>query len=514
MKELQIFGRDYTEYRFFKAELDGSPIWEQDENGANIAALMELALGKVLTETDDGERYRLDPNLRVSKRDVDGNPVFRTETIKKAEFAKRCPLVGVFRFPVTRGELGEKLRKALPDREYLVTIRLRSRLDASGDTETPEHREENHALCYMLEKAWPDLFLHGMPKDSGTLEALWEMLLVYQFRFLLLRLRRTGMYRGYVRYERNDDRFRGVPDVPRHIRENAGRKNGRIAYSCRERTADNTLNHFILRAWQMLERRFPVHSAQAARPDSALARVLRELRSAAPSWQTPPDHRLLMENLRPVSHPYYQPYERMRQLCVRIFRREGVQALLHDETENVEGFLIYLPDLFEDYVESVLYAGLPRCTIEAQSGRQCFGREIRPDFIVRPYHAAPWVMDAKCRPRFADLTRPGEKDGNVVKDYMGELCKLLRDMEAALPEEPARRGALIVPDLQPSVDGVRVLRAMEQQAESFLFGRGGARTSRVDMILLPFFRHEGMEYGLWKDKMEKIQGIALEESEE
>lgn len=66
---------------------------------------------------------------------------------------------------------------------------------------------------------------------------------------------------------------------------------------------------------------------------------------------------VLLENQSPVAHPYFTEYERIRKICLKILRDEG-SSVFDSDSGEINGFLYYLPDLWEDYLEKNMRAAL------------------------------------------------------------------------------------------------------------------------------------------------------------
>lgn len=332
------------------------------------------------------------------------------------------------------------------DNEVYVTVILGSRFDMFEDVGPSREEAEldidakPYFLLRMLEAAFPEFHLQNS-KAEGSMDCLWKYLYAQIFKNSLLSLYRLGFYREYVRFQKNDDRVKGKIDISRHIRLNGGKDNGRIAYSYRKKTEDNKLNHLIIKAYECLckddEYKEMMGEMLGENPD--LKRIIQGLKIYAPSGEGKSESFLLGENNTPITSPYYQPYEKMRIICMKILRNSGASFLLDEDKNYVDGFLLYVPDLFEIYVLEGLKKALDdeknrRYIIKDQSefviNRPKENTDpFRPDYVLFEDKRPKAVLDAKYRPVYQSIfdgTR--ESPFFTDKDIKKDCRKLVRDI--------------------------------------------------------------------------------------
>ncbi len=234
-----------------------------------------------------------------------------------------------------------------------------------------------------------------------------------------------GHYRTYQRFEKNNDRLKGTIDIARHIRLNAGQDSGAIAYSYRENSIDNKLNRLLLVAYLHLKRKYPELVERKIDCDNALREYLNVMRYQIDTSRIDA-RRTLIDNASPISHPFYTEYEDIRKICIRILRDIGV-SVFDTPSGVVNGFLYYLPDLWEDFLESAMRDKFGvGCNLLAQeeygyvskenSGYVCTGR---PDFVISAGGKTIVVLDAKFKPGWKDCS---------VHDKASDIDKCIRDM--------------------------------------------------------------------------------------
>ena len=275
------------------------------------------------------------------------------------------------------------------------------------------------------------------------------------FAKYLERAYKAGIYRPYVRNEYNNSRPRGSLDIARHLRLNLARKD-RVAYVTRERDENNPLNRLIMHTWRYLKSKFPAVSG--ALDKNTLHRALGELQAYTASSNDSVS-KCVMQNLHPITGPYYTDYEKLRKLCLSILRDENVNANIYGDTaadEFAHGITFYVPDLWEMYLERFLPAKGLKCqdklryyqafdnVCNEKDGIMKVLKEnyptiiptIRPDFVYYNKEEKPiFILDAKFRVY--------EKEKEMIDD----LKKLRRDMAiytlAFFP--PKLKGGLILP---------------------------------------------------------------------
>ena len=317
-----------------------------------------------------------------------------------------------------------------------VKLQIQSRIDAANRKSQP------YFLAAMLMHGKNiDLNDDMVPSDE---EELFDYLLLFWFRDQFREAIRKGFYRQYRRFERNDDRLKGSIDFSRHIRLNMGQRNGKIAYNIRENTNNNYINHLIVAAYDVLKRKYPRLVEENFDSIRELKQSLEELRQMI-GYSQCRSYDLIARNLRTISHPYYTEYEQLRKTCLKIMRNEQISIFETQGEENTKGILYYMPDLWEDFLETRFQ--LPRgITMRAQElvsifgvgtegaeNPQTFRQSTYPDYIFYQQNNGEnvpfMILDAKFKPGNDEqktgwpYAENGRLDG-VLEDY----SKCIRDM--------------------------------------------------------------------------------------
>jgi len=218
-----------------------------------------------------------------------------------------------------------------------VNVRVHSRFD------TDKHQYFFH---YMLQR------VAGVNvMDFKTLpdpENIWDFL-IYLFPMALKRAMRQGIFRAYRVFRYDDDRVRGVIDVPRFIRRDIPFA-GSVAYNTREHTANNHVLHLVRHTIEFIRRSAPI-----------LLSVDQEMRQAVDTIvQITPDYadrarsKVIAANLRPVRHPFYSAYTGLQKLCLQILRHEKLS--FGESDGSICGIVFDAAWLWEEYLNTIFKA--------------------------------------------------------------------------------------------------------------------------------------------------------------
>lgn len=339
--------------------------------------------------------------------------------------------------------------------EMNIKLQLQSRLENDLVNNQPG---KPYFLSTMLLKDNIKLNENMVP---GNEEELYDYLLLFWFKNQLQNAFLKGFYRTYRRFEKNDDRLKGTIDIARHLRLNMGQNTGKVAYSYRENTIDNYLNHIIVAAYDHLKKKYYDLVAENFDNNMELKSIIENLRREI-GYSTYNSHRLLAKNLKPISHPFYTEYEELRKTCMKILRNEGI-SMFDGSTENeTKGILFYLPDLWEEYLKDKIgdidiisngqndYQKKSKFQTEAQKKVMIFGYKkkeseryeekkkkcydfkqmTRPDYIFSLENKGPFmILDAKFKPKWEDTVCGMHSLGSdSVNGVLADYDKCIRDM--------------------------------------------------------------------------------------
>lgn len=279
-------------------------------------------------------------------------------------------------------------------------------------------------------------------------EDIYEYMLLFWYKTKLEEAFEKGFYKTYRKFEANNDRLKGTIDISRHIRLNVGQANGKIAYSYRENTVNNFLNHMIVVAYDCLKKKYPELVEQNFDNDIRLRGIIETIKSEI-GYELIDSQQLIKHNNRVIAHPYYMEYEDLRVICIKILRNEGI-SIWDAEDEKTKSILFYVPDLWELFLEDKLkennevgrdlfsqgttpdndkavfvYGKLNSNTSEG------FKQKTYPDFIffnMNSNEKSPYcILDAKFRKGLADSMSGVDHIPEVDLD---DYTKCIRDMNS------------------------------------------------------------------------------------
>lgn len=212
--------------------------------------------------------------------------------------------------------------------------------------ETKKNVTVDYFLYYMLSKVFSANIVN-LEVDGGSLKEL--DLLLFVFPRLLKSAMQQGMYKRYVKKEYNDSNIRGTININRHIRYN-NPTNGRIAYTTREFSYDNDITQLIRHTIEYMNTtpmgRILLNS------DKEVEQYTRQIIQVTTLYQKGERHRVITANRTPLSHPYYNRYKALQQICLAILRKEKMS---HGTMNNkVHGLLIDVAWLWEEYIGIIM----------------------------------------------------------------------------------------------------------------------------------------------------------------
>ena len=272
--------------------------------------------------------------------------------------------------------------------------------------------KNDYFLHYMLRKVFAvNLFDLQFNSDE---ESVFDFL-IYLFPTFLKRAMQQGMYREYQTRKYNDTNVKGRIDISRHIRQNIPFA-GNIAYTTREYAQDNHLTQLIRHTIEYISHHR--YSGNILHNDDDTADAVKAICQATSSYNRNERQKVINENLRPISHPYYSEYRPLQQLCLQILRQEEMKYGQDDN--EIYGILFDGAWLWEEYLNTFL-SGIgfehPR-NKEGRGHKSLFtdgSGWCYPDFL-----SPEMVLDAKYK-WYDDWSKVQTKDLYQVISYMHVL---------------------------------------------------------------------------------------------
>ena len=239
--------------------------------------------------------------------------------------------------------------------------------------------------------------------------------LIYLFPAFLKRAMQQGIYREYQTRKHNDAHVKGRIDVSRHIRKNIP-FTGSIAYTTHEYAQDNHLTQLIRHTIEFISRHR--YLGNILHNDDDTSDAVKVICQATESYSRNERQKVMNQNLRPISHPYYVDYRPLQQLCLQILRQEEMKYGRDDN--EIYGVLFDGAWLWEEYLNTILAdigfehprnkEGIGHKSLFEDGSGWCY-----PDFI-----SSQMVIDAKYK-WYDDWGKVQIKDLYQVISYMHVL---------------------------------------------------------------------------------------------
>ena len=285
-----------------------------------------------------------------------------------------------------------------------IQIAIHSRFDES---------EKQFFLHYMLQKVL-GINILKFENHMGP-DELWEFL-IYIFPYCLTRALRQGLFRAYRQYECNDCKVKGTIDVARHLKLNLP-FNGKIACRVREYSADNPMMQLIRHTIEFI--RNDHRRSAVLRGSTEIKEAVAQIAEVTPSYNVQERTKVIFQNLRGAKHPYFTEYTLLRELCLKILRRDKVST--GSDEQRIKGIVFDGAWLWEEYLATMLKkSGFEHPENKTGKGRRYLFTDncgwIYPDFVGE--HS---VLDAKYKP--LEVNNVSREDRFQMISYMHVLKK-------------------------------------------------------------------------------------------
>jgi 5-methylcytosine-specific restriction enzyme subunit McrC len=270
---------------------------------------------------------------------------------------------------------------------------------------------DDYFLHYMLQKVF-QINILNFNIDTTRDDEIWDIFLLYLFPFHLKKALNQGLYKNYQRNKYNDANVKGSINVAQHIRQNTPFL-GKIAYTTREHTYDNSLTQLIRHTIQFIKNhRF---GGNILNNDQEMRQIIQQINTATPSFHQRNLQKIIQDNQKPINHPFFTEYEPLRRLCLQILRQETI-SFGSNETEQTFGIVFDGAWLWEEYLNTILKnCGFKHAKYSSKEHPiYLFGksRGVRyPDFWKENF-----IIDAKYK-RLANKA-PNRDDMHQIISYM------------------------------------------------------------------------------------------------
>ncbi len=339
-------------------------------------------------------------------------------------------------------------------------------------------------MHYMLQKVFSiNLFDWEHQDSDGELD-----LLMYAFPKLLKKALSQGLFNQYQTFYRNDANVKGVIDVSRHIRQNMP-FGGNISYNSRERTFDNAVTELIRHTIEYIKTN--PFGKELLNSSNETKKCVQEILEATQSYNLQSREKVIAQNLKPITHPYYTAYKPLQKLCLSILRHKKIG--FGNAKNKVYGILFDGAWLWEEYLATVLVpVGFKHPRNKAGTGAiSVYEKNPRyPDFYkgkqmlkqvqhdktdrhselvsealleISKNAETNFVLDAKYKHLDNHKPDSDEITGSFSRDDLHQLITYMYIM-------PAKKAGLIYPyDKDDKRNGTEVIKSEDKT----LFGYGG-----------------------------------------
>lgn len=393
--------------------------------------------------------------------------------------------------------------------DVCVNLRIRSRCDDISFQNTTGKRTKSYFAATLLTYGEVDKINNEVFCNDDN---LYDFLLIDVFAKKMSAACFKGRYKTYRRFENNDDRIKGSIDVSRHIRQNAGLNNGKIAYHFKENTINNYLNILIAKTYLYVKKKYPEIVRRKIEENVWIKGFLDGLLSEADPLSFS-KRTIIMKNLKPVTHPYFKEYDDVRKICLRLLRDEGV-SIFAGEKEESGGFLYYLPDLWEEYLKRVFLHSIQSnelydYSITEQSRLKIIESSIvpneylvlaKPDFVVEKSNKPKLILDAKMKLLWDKFDEYGKMPEDDKKTIRADIDECIRNMVVFATEGTG----VIYPRKRTKMAFSEPEEIVKEYAEGFK-ERSISEKCKQFFVALPFMvpvSSEYKNYSEWKHDFE------------
>ncbi len=219
-----------------------------------------------------------------------------------------------------------------------VKLQIRSRFDKDNNNQ--------YFFQYMLQRVFCPTILDLQIDHSK--ENLFEFFLAILFPHYLKSAFRQGLFKKYKWFHHNNPDVKGSVDIKRHIRQNIP-FSGNIAYTTREYSFNNPVTQLIRHTINHLEKRNLLFDRT-----TEFRQAAQEIANYTPDFNSRNQVQILNQNRTRITHPYFNEYEPLRKICLKILRHEGVALAEENKTDKIYGVVFDCAWLWEEYLNTVL----------------------------------------------------------------------------------------------------------------------------------------------------------------
>lgn len=261
----------------------------------------------------------------------------------------------VWLFPKEKDRYGDKIENKFVftiEGDVLTTGNIMGFIGCGGTELTIHSRfssdyERDYFMQYLLQKVFAiNIFdLKHSRSEENALD-----IAVLLFPYFLQKALLQGLFREYQRINYNDDRVRGAIDFNRHIKMNYPFIDGKVSYSTKEYRYDNPVTQLVRHTIEYI--RSKKESSYILFASQEIKDYVQIVINATPSYRKGDLAKVVSQNIRPISHPYYSEYRPLQRLCLQILRHEKISY--GKDSEKIHGVLFDGAWLWEEYLSITL----------------------------------------------------------------------------------------------------------------------------------------------------------------
>jgi len=253
-----------------------------------------------------------------------------------------------------------------------IRLEIHSRFDVS---------EKQYFLLYLI-STYYDFTLYNCNIESLN-ESIFDLILVILFCEKIQEAYNEGLYKVYKTFKHNDFNFKGYFDVARHIKCNVPFI-GKTAYNTREYSYDNDILCMIRQTFEFIKGKYYDLWSNYCKSHSIMYEIENVIEEATPSFQMNIKYQQKPKCHNQITHPMFQDYEKIRQICLRLLKEEG-DNIYEEQEEESFGLLIDISWLWENFIAVKLLDNYEHFIPQKSSGIEYTKdkRKWYPDFIEK-----------------------------------------------------------------------------------------------------------------------------------
>ncbi len=290
-------------------------------------------------------------NSWTHNSEFDSVPILTSKVVNKT--LSKLNMEGIFIYPESVADSVDLSSKQIILQEVDNGIRIGNLVGSIGT-----HNErlnivsrfsdsgKNFFFQYLLERVLKVPNLMDLNTNLDNQDEI-SNLIIFLFPFCLGKALRKGLYKTYVKIDRNDMNPKGPINISRQNKYNIPFL-GKIAYSERNLSIDNEMMELIRHAIEYIRLK---SFGTILLKDSKIN--VDKVISATPNYKIFDRKEIINFNIEhPIRHAYFQEYRLLQRLCIKILKSDQVN--FGNGKSVVNGILFDCAWLWEEYINSLI----------------------------------------------------------------------------------------------------------------------------------------------------------------